>query len=54
MILKDAGCYKESEGKRHERWYSPSTGKYFPVSRHDREEVPPGTLKSIKKDAGLK
>ena len=51
--LANAGCYKVNEGKRHETWYSPITGKTFMIGRHKTEEVPIGTLKSIKKDAGL-
>ena len=39
-------------GKRHDIYYSPITGKQFPVPRHAKE-VAVGTLKSIKKDAGL-
>ena len=52
--LKKAGCCKDHDGARHEIWYSPATGKKFPVGRHNQQEVPPGTLKSIKADAGLK
>ena len=52
--LRERGCLKDSEGKRHEWWYSPITGKHFPVARHDGQEVPPGTLNNIKRDAGLK
>lgn len=52
--LKKIGCYKDHEGGRHEMWYSPVTGKIFPVSRHNQQEVASGTLKSIKADAGLK
>lgn len=52
--LKKIGCYKHHEGKRHEMWYSPITGKQFPVSRHDGQEIATGTLKSIKEDSGLK
>lgn len=52
--LQSIGCYKYQEGKRHEHWYSPVTGNRFPVGRHDAQEVAIGTLKSIKKDAGLK
>lgn len=51
--LKKAGCYKIREGK-HEIWYSPDTGEIFPVSRHNKEELPPGTADSILKAAGLK
>ena len=39
-------------GKRHDIYYSPITGKSFPVPRHAKE-IATGTLKSIKKDAGL-
>lgn len=39
-------------GKRHDLYYSPITGKKFPVPRHAKE-IAEGTLKSILKDAGL-
>lgn len=51
--LKKIGCYLDREGSNHEIWYSPITDKRFPVGRHNTEEVPRGTLQSIKKDAGL-
>lgn len=51
--LKNVGCYKINEGKRHETWVNPITGKKFMVGRHKTEEVPIGTLKSIMRDAGL-
>lgn len=51
--LKRIGCRLDHEGSNHEIWYSPITGKRFPVGRHNTEEVPRGTLQSIKKDAGL-
>ena len=54
MDLRKAGCYQIGEGGNHEIWFSPITGQKFPVSRHNREDVKPGTLKSIKKAAGLK
>ena len=52
--LRKAGCYKVKDEKKHEKWYSPTTGKYFRVGRHDGPQVAPGTLDSILKDAGLK
>lgn len=52
-LLKKNGCYFDHEGKRHEFWYSPKTGKLFQVGRHNTEEVATGTLKNIKKDAGI-
>lgn len=52
-ILRKHKCFPKREGGRHTLWYSPITGKEFPVSRHKTEEVPEGTLKSILKDAGI-
>ena len=52
--LRKNGCRFEHEGGNHEIWYSPITGAKFPVSRHNTEDVKPGTLKSIKQAAGLK
>jgi len=51
--LVKAGCLVTREGANHSLWYSEKTGKTFPVSRHKTQEVPIGTLKSIKRDAGL-
>ena len=51
--LREAGCYIISEDGKHEKWYSPITGETFPVPRHKTQEIPPGTLKSIRKAAGL-
>lgn len=52
-LLTKAGCTRYREGANHTIWQSPITGKTFPVSRHRQEEVPIGTLNSIKRDAGL-
>ena len=52
-LLKKNGCYLYSQGKKHEIWYSPKTGNYLTVGRHNQEEVATGTLKSIKNDAGI-
>ena len=51
--LRGIGCIVEREGKRHRVWYSPLTGQHFVVGRHKTEDVPGGTLKSIRKSAGL-
>ncbi len=53
-MIKKIGRRKVREGSNHEIWYSPITGKKFPVPRHRSEELPSGTEDSIKKDAGLK
>lgn len=52
--LRKQGCRLHHEGANHEIWISPITGKLFPVSRHNTEDVRPGTLKSIIQAAGLK
>lgn len=51
--LRKMGCFVLREGGNHEIWYSPTTGKQFPVGRHIKEEVPCGTLNSIKKATGM-
>lgn len=51
--LKKAGCKLVDDGGRHPTWFSPKTGKYFQTSHHKSEEVKLGTLKSIKRDAGI-
>jgi predicted RNA binding protein YcfA (HicA-like mRNA interferase family) len=53
-LLRKYNCRKQSEGARHENWYSPKTNKIFQVGRHDTQDVKTGTLNKILKDAGLK
>lgn len=53
-LLKQEGCYLDAEYTNHEWWYSPKTGKHFPIPRHNAKEIKTGTLNSILKDAGLK
>ncbi|MCC8169052.1 MAG: type II toxin-antitoxin system HicA family toxin [Oscillospiraceae bacterium] len=53
-LLKKNGCSFLCEGNRHEIWYSPKTDAEFPVGRHNSQEVMPGTLKAILKQAGIK
>lgn len=53
-LLRKIGCTVYKEGANHTIWYSPITGKTFPVGRHRTEDVRPGTLKSIKQASGLK
>lgn len=53
-ILKKYGCYP-TNGERagHPIWYSPITQKEFTTSHHGSQEVASGTLRSIKKLAGI-
>ena len=53
-LLKANGCRKVGEYDGHEKWFSPITGKSFPIARHDSKEIASGTLNRILKDAGLK
>lgn len=52
--LKKAGCYIVRHGGNHPIWFSPLTGRSFPVSHHKSEEAKTGTLKSISKQSGVK
>jgi predicted RNA binding protein YcfA (HicA-like mRNA interferase family) len=52
-LLKEFGCEFVRHGKGdHQIWYSPMTSKKFVVP-HPKKETPLGTLKSIKKAAGI-
>lgn len=54
-LLRKNGCYET--GRQiggHPAWFSPITGRVFKTSNHGSEEVKPGTLKSILRDAGIK
>lgn len=51
--LKANGCEFIRHGKGdHQIWYSPKTGKKFTVP-HPKKHMPVGTLKSIKRMAGI-
>lgn len=53
--LRKAGCYPTGNTKAgHPEWYSPITDRKFTTSHHESQEVKPGTMKSILKDAGIK
>lgn len=51
--LKAAGCeLARNPGGSHQIWWSPNTGKIFPVP-HPKKDLPIGTLRSIRKLAGI-
>lgn len=53
-LLSQAGCYLTGKQRAgHPEWYSPITGRKFTTSNHGTREVASGTLKSIKRDAGI-
>ena len=47
-----AGCILKRVRGSHHMFYSPITNKTFPVP-HPKSDLPIGTLRSIKKSAGL-
>nr|DAM73769.1 MAG TPA: hypothetical protein [Caudoviricetes sp.] len=51
-ILKKHGCKFIEHGGNHDKFYSPLTGKTFPVWRHAKD-IPPGTARAIFKQAGI-
>ena len=53
-LLRQYGCYYLDDGGNHETWYSPITGKKFPVWRHKGQDIKPGTLRKILKESGIK
>lgn len=51
--LTAAGCYKVRSGANHNMWYSPTTGKIFPLGYHGAKEVPPSTVRYVLRNAGI-
>ncbi|MDR0853737.1 MAG: type II toxin-antitoxin system HicA family toxin [Clostridiales Family XIII bacterium] len=51
-LFRGHGIVLVKHGGNHDKYYSPITGKTFPVPRN-KKEIPIGTLKSILKDAGV-
>jgi predicted RNA binding protein YcfA (HicA-like mRNA interferase family) len=52
--LKKQGCSFAKHKKRHDWWYSPITGNYFPIPRHGSKELPNGTKDNIELLSGVK
>ncbi|MBO7459828.1 MAG: type II toxin-antitoxin system HicA family toxin [Bacteroidales bacterium] len=52
--LQSAGCYFLEEGKNHQWWYSPITGKRFQVPRHANEDIRKPLQKQISKQSGVR
>lgn len=53
-LVKKAGCYDTGRQQNgHPLWYSPKTGMEFKMSNHGTQEVASGTLKAIKRAAGI-
>lgn len=55
VALREKGCYFVTQGKgSHEKWYSPLTGKRFPISNHGGKDIPNTTVKQIEKQSGVR
>ena len=52
-LLKERGCTMVEHGERHDKYYSPITGKTFLVWRH-KKEIPTGTVQKILKESGIR
>jgi len=53
-LLEKAKCYDTGRQQNgHPLWFSPKTGKEFKLSNHGSEEVATGTLRAIKRAAGI-
>jgi predicted RNA binding protein YcfA (HicA-like mRNA interferase family) len=51
--LTAAGCILRRQGGGcHQIWWSPITGRTFPVP-HPKKDLPVGTVKAIRKMAGI-
>ena len=53
-ILIANGCFLEGQKANHEWWFSPQSGKHFPLQRHGNMDVGIGVLKSLEKQTGIK
>ena len=54
-LVRKAGCYPTGEEQAgHPLWINPNTGERFAMSHHHSREVAAGTLKSIKRAAGIR
>ena len=52
-LIESAG-WTIKKGKGHYKYVHPDFDYFIPVGRHKTQEVPKGTLDSMKKKAGLK
>jgi predicted RNA binding protein YcfA (HicA-like mRNA interferase family) len=48
-VIKEAGCFLDRHGRRHDRWKNPKTGKTQWVPRH-AAEVKKGLAEAILKE----
>ncbi len=47
--LIENGCQLVRHGSGHDKWYSPKTGLYDFIPRHDSQELPTGMERKLRK-----
>lgn len=52
--LRAAGCSVVRKGGNHLIWFSPITGKLFPLGHHGSKEVPSSTERKVRQLSGIK
>jgi predicted RNA binding protein YcfA (HicA-like mRNA interferase family) len=52
LLVEDGWYIKTS--KKHKKYVHSGKPGFIPVGKHKSQEIPPGTLDSMKKRAGLK
>jgi predicted RNA binding protein YcfA (HicA-like mRNA interferase family) len=53
-MLKDNGWQLEKQEGSHQKWAHPEKSTKVTVAGHPNDDIPPGTLKAMLKQAGLK
>ena len=51
--IRAAGCYIIRRGGNHDIWYSPITGRRWPIGRHESQEMPSGTERKAREVLGV-
>lgn len=51
--IRAAGCYIIRSGGNHDIWYSPMTGRKWPIGRHGSQELPSGTERKAREVLGV-
>ena len=52
-ILKASGCHFVVEGKNHEWWWSPITGRRFQLPRHSTADVGKTLMGYVREQSGV-
>ena len=53
-MMRDDGWQLEKQEGSHQKWVHPTKPGKVTVAGHPNDDIPPGTLKAMLKQAGLK